>query len=49
MAGEKIKLKDVIDKGISKKTVSGSVYDGYWSDIGTTERLEQANKRSSKN
>ena len=34
-------LREAADRGL----VAGSLYDGYWADVGTPERLEQANAR----
>jgi len=30
---------------MSKQKVSGEVYEGFWSDIGTPERLYEINKK----
>jgi MurNAc alpha-1-phosphate uridylyltransferase len=43
--GEKIKLKSILDDYISNKKIDGSLYHGYWSDIGTKERLEFENNK----
>ena len=37
-------LRDAADRGL----VSGSLYTGYWADVGTPERLQQANARAEK-
>ena len=44
--GEKIKLKSILDDYILNKKIDGSLYNGYWSDIGTAERLEFENKKN---
>ena len=44
--GEKIKLKSILDDNILKNKIDGSLYHGYWSDIGTAERLEVENKKN---
>jgi MurNAc alpha-1-phosphate uridylyltransferase len=44
--GEKIKLKSILDDNIMKNKIDGSLYHGYWSDIGTVERLEFENKKN---
>ena len=44
--GEKIKLKSILDDYIVNKKIDGSLYHGYWSDIGTAERLEFENKKN---
>jgi MurNAc alpha-1-phosphate uridylyltransferase len=44
--GEKIKLKSILDDYILNKKIDGSLYHGYWSDIGTLERLEFENKKN---
>jgi len=44
--GEKIKLKSILDDYILNKKIDGSLYHGYWSDIGTEERLEFENKKN---
>jgi MurNAc alpha-1-phosphate uridylyltransferase len=41
--GEKIKLKSILDEYILNNKIDGSLYHGYWSDIGTEERLEFEN------
>ena len=43
---EKIKLKSILDDYISNNKIDGSLYHGYWSDIGTAERLEFENKKN---
>ncbi|MDJ0917086.1 MAG: nucleotidyltransferase family protein [Woeseiaceae bacterium] len=37
-------LREAAEQGL----VSGSLYTGYWSDVGTPERLEQANAREAR-
>jgi MurNAc alpha-1-phosphate uridylyltransferase len=44
--GEKIKLKSIIDDYILNNKIDGSLYHGYWSDIGTAERLEFENNKN---
>ena len=44
--GEKIKLKSILDDYILNNKIDGSLYHGYWSDIGTAERLEFENKKN---
>ena len=44
--GEKIKLKSIIDDYISNNKIDGSLYHGYWSDIGTEERLDFENDKN---
>lgn len=43
--GEKIQLKTVLEKNIRKNRISGSLFKGYWSDVGTPERLKYENTR----
>ena len=44
--GEKIKLKSVIDVYLLNNKIDGSLYHGYWSDIGTADRLEFENNKN---
>lgn len=44
--GEKIKLKSILDNYILNNKIDGSLYHGYWSDIGTAERLEFENNKN---
>jgi len=44
--GEKIKLKSILDDYILNNKIDGSLYHGYWSDIGTAKRLEFENKKN---
>ena len=44
--GEKIKLKLILDEYILNNKIDGSLYYGYWSDIGTAERLEFENMKN---
>jgi len=44
--GEKIKLKSILDDYILNNKIDGSLYHGYWSDIGTAERLEFENNKN---
>lgn len=41
-------LAPVIQKQITEARVSAQLYEGYWTDVGTIERLEQARLRESK-
>ena len=45
-AGEKIKLKSILDDYILNNKIDGSLYHGYWSDIGTAKRLEFENNKN---
>ena len=44
--GEKIKLRSIIDDYILNNKIDGSLYHGYWSDIGTKERLQFENNKN---
>jgi MurNAc alpha-1-phosphate uridylyltransferase len=44
--GEKIKLKSILDDYILNNKIDGSLYHGYWSDIGTAKRLEFENNKN---
>jgi len=44
--GGKIKLKSILDDYILNEKIDGSLYHGYWSDIGTAERLDFENKKN---
>jgi MurNAc alpha-1-phosphate uridylyltransferase len=37
------KLAPFLRQAMAQQQVSGELYSGYWADIGTTERLQQAN------
>lgn len=37
--GEKLKLRQVFDRNIKKNKISGTLFNGHWSDIGTPSRL----------
>lgn len=39
-------LRPVFEKAILQSALSGEHYSGYWSDVGTPERLLQANQQS---
>ena len=43
--GEKIQLKTILENNIKKNRISGSLFQGYWSDIGTPERLKYENTK----
>ena len=38
---DRLKLAPIFRKAIQNKQLQGSLYQGYWSDIGTVERLEE--------
>lgn len=38
-------LKEVFDFAIQSKALSAFVYDGFWTDVGTPQRLQQVNAR----
>lgn len=40
LSNEKTPLKPLFDKAISRQQISGQLYHGRWSDIGTVERLK---------
>lgn len=42
---EKFPLRDVLRPAVSAGKVSGEVYTGEWSDVGTLERLDMLNKK----
>jgi MurNAc alpha-1-phosphate uridylyltransferase len=44
--GEKIRLKSILDDYILNNKIDGSLYHGYWSDIGTADRLEFENNKN---
>ena len=44
--GEKVKLKSILDDYILNNEIDGSLYHGYWSDIGTADRLEFENNKN---
>lgn len=39
-----IKLAPILRQAMSQQQVTGAVFDGYWSDVGTFERLEATQK-----
>ena len=43
--GEKIQLKTVLENNIKKNRITGSLFKGYWSDVGTPERLKYENTK----
>ena len=43
--GEKIQLKTVFENNIKKNRITGSLFKGYWSDVGTPERLKYENTK----
>lgn len=45
VAGSKFPLRDVLLPAIMAGRVSGEIYDGAWSDVGTVERLAALNNR----
>jgi len=45
LAVQRYRLKPVFLAAITKQQISGEVYQGQWSDIGTVERLNQLNKQ----
>jgi N-acetyl-alpha-D-muramate 1-phosphate uridylyltransferase len=38
-------LRPILESGIQKKLISGEYFRGYWSDVGTPERLREVNHR----
>lgn len=45
--GTRARLADLLYAGIAQGQVSGELYRGYWQDIGTPERLAEADRRAS--
>jgi len=43
MEGSKIKLSPILENAINKNYIQGEFYEGFWSDIGTPERLNLIN------
>lgn len=41
---DKLKLAPIFREAIKNKQIEGSLYQGFWNDIGTLERLEYARK-----
>ncbi len=41
-------LKPFFDRAINKKQLAASHQDGFWTDVGTPERLHQLNQRLEK-
>jgi N-acetyl-alpha-D-muramate 1-phosphate uridylyltransferase len=44
--GSRARLADLLYAAISQRQVSGELYPGYWQDVGTPERLAQADRRA---
>jgi N-acetyl-alpha-D-muramate 1-phosphate uridylyltransferase len=44
--GSRARLADLLYSGISQRQVTGELYPGYWQDVGTPERLAQADRRA---
>lgn len=38
-------LRDMLNRALEESSVTGELFAGYWSDVGTPERLEQVRKR----
>ncbi|MCX4188266.1 N-acetylmuramate alpha-1-phosphate uridylyltransferase MurU [Methylophaga sp. OBS4] len=45
LSNKKRPLKPLFDQAIANKQISGEFYPGLWSDIGTTERLQELEKQ----
>lgn len=43
--GIKFPLRDVLKSAIQEERVTGELYSGAWSDVGTVERLDELNRR----
>ncbi len=43
--GSRARLADLLHAGIAQQQVTGELYPGYWQDVGTPERLEEAGRR----
>ena len=41
--GNKIKLSPILEIAINKKCIKGELFEGFWSDVGTQERLNMIN------
>ena len=41
--GDKIKLAPMLEIAINKKCIQGELFEGLWSDVGTSERLKMIN------
>ena len=41
--GSKIKLSPILEIAINKKYIKGELFEGFWSDVGTPERLNMIN------
>lgn len=46
LAVEKTALAPILIKAMAKNQITGSLYQGLWSDIGTPERLAQINRQT---
>lgn len=44
--GSRARLADLLYAGMAQQQVSGELYPGYWQDVGTPERLAQADRRA---
>ena len=42
---EFLKLAPILREAMQQKQVSGTLYTGYWSDVGTAERLEETERK----
>ncbi len=45
--GDRARLADLLYAGIPGRQVTGELYAGYWQDVGTPERLAEADQRAS--
>ncbi len=45
--GSRARLADLLYAGIPQRQVTGELYPGYWQDVGTPERLADADRRAS--
>jgi len=41
--GSKVKLSPILEIAINKKCIKGELFEGFWSDVGTPERLNMIN------
>lgn len=44
--GARARLADLLYAGIAQRQVTGELYPGYWQDVGTPERLAEADRRA---
>jgi len=44
--GSRARLADLLYAGIPQRQVTGELYPGYWQDVGTPERLAEADRRA---